>query len=241
MQQVATVPVLDANRSTRLRAYRGGHQASDHTEATGAAGFVPFAGLNRVDDNRGHSLERTEIEEMLSVLERFVDSSASSAKPGARVLATVLFTDIVDSTKRAAAVGDRAWSHTLNRHDEIARSAVRRCEGRLVKGTGDGVLATFDSPAHGIDCARALHVELSRAGITIRAGVHTGEVEIRGHDVSGIGIHIAARVTALAAAGELLVSRTVRDLVTGAGYEFVSRGVHALKGVPDRWELLAVR
>jgi class 3 adenylate cyclase len=241
MQQVASVPVRDANRFARLRAYRGGQQAPDRIEATGAAGFVPFAGLNSADGNRGHSLERTEIEEMLSVLERFVTRPAASAKPRARVLATVLFTDIVDSTERAAALGDRAWTQTLNRHDEIARSAVGRCMGRLIKGTGDGVLATFDSPAHGIDCARALRVELSHAGIAIRAGVHTGEVEMRGDDVSGIGIHIAARVTALAGAGELLVSRTVRDLVAGAGYEFVSRGAHALKGVPDRWELLAVR
>ncbi len=241
MREVAAVPVLDANRFSRLRAYRGGQRARDRIDASGAAAFVPFAGLDLVDDDRVRSLEHDEIEEMLSVLERFVNRPTSSVKPGARVLATVLFTDIVDSTERAAALGDRVWSQMLNRHDEIARSAVRRCKGRLVKETGDGVLATFDSPAHGIDCGRALRVELSLAGIAIRAGVHTGEVELRGRDVSGIGIHIAARVAALAGAGELLVSRTVRDLVAGAGYEFVSRGAHALKGVPDRWELLAVR
>jgi class 3 adenylate cyclase len=241
MRQTGAVSVLDTSRSARLRAYRAGQQTPQRADAIGEATFVPFAGLGSIDDDRGRSWERAEIEEMLSVLERFVDRPLSPAKGGARVLATVLFTDIVASTERAAALGDRAWSQTLNRHDEIARNVVHRCNGRLVKGTGDGVLATFDSPAHGIDCARALRIELSHAGITIRAGVHAGEVEIRGHDVSGIGIHIAARVTALAGAGELLVSRTVRDLVTGGGYEFISRGAHALRGVPGRWELLAVR
>ncbi|HEX7610088.1 MAG TPA: adenylate/guanylate cyclase domain-containing protein, partial [Solirubrobacteraceae bacterium] len=112
--------------------------------------------------------------------EEFVDGDLSTVRRGARVLATVLFADMVDSTQRAAALGDRAWSQLLDRHDAIARSTVHRCEGRLVKGTGDGVLATFDSPAHGIDCARALRSALSHAGIPIRAGVHTGEVEIGG-------------------------------------------------------------
>ena len=240
MREMDAGPVLDASRLPRLRARRGGQPAPDRAAALCAAGFVPFAGVSLLDDD-GRSSERAEIEGMLSVLEEFVDGDATTGRRGARVLATVLFTDMIDSTERAAALGDRAWSHVLDRHDEIARSAVSRWQGRLVKGTGDGVLATFDSPAHGIDCARALRCALSHAGIPIRAGVHTGEVEMRGEDVSGIGVHIAARVAALAGAGELLVSRTVRDLVAGAGYEFVSQGVHALKGVPDRWELLAVR
>jgi len=207
--------------------------------ARSASGFVPFAGV-RLAGAEARPSERAEIEGMISVLEEFVDGSPTHSKHGARVLVTVLFTDIVDSTERAAALGDRAWSGVLDRHDQIAQRAVGRCHGRLVKGTGDGVLATFDSPSHGIDCARTLRAELSHAGIPIRAGVHTGEVELRGDDVSGIGVHIAARVTALAGAGELLVSRTVRDLVAGAGYEFVSRGTHVLKGMPERWELLAV-
>jgi class 3 adenylate cyclase len=240
MREVDAGPILDAKRLPELRARRGGQSAAVGAAAMCPAGFVPFAGVNAADDH-GYSSERAEIDGMLSALEEFVDGDLSTVKRGARVLATVLFTDIVDSTERAAALGDRAWSQVLDRHDEIARSTVHRCEGRLVKGTGDGVLATFDSPSHGIDCARALRSALSHAGIPIRAGVHTGEVEMRGSDVSGIGVHIAARVAALAGAGELLVSRTVRDLVAGAGYEFVSHGAHVLKGVPDRWELLAVR
>jgi len=234
MREMDAGPVLDAS-TPRLRARRGG-QAEPTRAALCEAGFVPFAGVNLAADDG-----RSAIEGMLSVLEEFVDGDRGSVRRGHRVLATVLFTDIVDSTERAAALGDSAWSRVLDRHDEIAASAVRRCEGRLIKGTGDGVLATFDSPAHGIDCARALRSALSHSGIPIRAGVHTGEIEMRGEDVSGIGVHIAARVAAIAGAGELLVSRTVRDLVGGAGYEFISRGTHPLKGMAEPWELLAVR
>lgn len=241
MRETDSGPALEASRMPALRARRVGVLTPARESVLPPAGFVPFAGVGAGRDARGYAAERTEIDGMLAVLEEFVDGTTSSrTRQGSRVLATVLFTDIVDSTERAAALGDGPWSRVLDRHDEIARSAVHRCSGRLVKGTGDGVLAVFDSPAHGIDCARALRCALSHAGIPIRAGVHTGEVEMRGEDVSGIGVHIAARVAALAAAGELLVSRTVRDLVAGAGYEFSSRGSHALKGVPERWELLAV-
>jgi len=139
-----------------------------------------------------------------------------------------------------AALGDRAWRQVLDRHDTISSSTVSECDGRVVKGTGDGMLATFDAPARGLRCADTLRSSLSDVGITIRAGVHTGEIELRGDDVSGIGVHIAARVAALAGSGELLASRTVKDLVAGSGYAFTSRGVHSLKGVPDEWELLAV-
>ena len=114
------------------------------------------------------------------------------------------------------------------------------CRGRFVKGTGDGILATFDAPSRGLLCADTLRSSLAQAGITIRAGVHTGEVELRGDDVAGIGVHIAARVAALAGSGELLASRTVKDLTAGSGYTFTTRGTHTLKGVPDEWELLAV-
>jgi class 3 adenylate cyclase len=174
------------------------------------------------------------------ITEEFVLGHPSVPRHSERVLATVLFTDIVDSTARAVALGDGAWRQVLDRHDEICQSTVLDCGGRLVKGTGDGVLATFDAPARGLRCANTLRSSLSDAGITIRAGVHTGEVELRGDDVSGIGVHIAARVAAAAGSGELLASRTVKDLVAGSDYEFASRGVHNLKGVPDQWELLAV-
>jgi class 3 adenylate cyclase len=156
------------------------------------------------------------------------------------VLATVLFTDIVDSTGRAASLGDEAWRRLLDRHDAISHGAIADCGGRLVKTTGDGVLATFDAPIRGLRCADTLRSSLADAGIPIRAGVHTGEIELRGEDVAGIGVHIAARVAALAGEGELLASRTVRDLVAGSDYSFSSRGAHSLKGVPEEWELLAV-
>ncbi len=234
MREMDPGPVLDASLP-RLRVRRGG-QPEPGRATLCEAGFVPFAGVNLAADDG-----RSAIDGMLSVLEEFVDGDRAPARRAARVLATVLFTDIVDSTERALALGDSAWARVLDRHDQIAANAVRRCEGRLVKGTGDGVLATFGSPADAIDCARALRSALSHAGIPIRAGVHTGEIEMRGEDVSGIGVHIAARVAAIAGAGELLVSRTVRDLVGGAGYEFFSRGVHPLKGVAEPWELLAIR
>ncbi len=157
-----------------------------------------------------------------------------------RVLATVLFTDIVDSTARAVAVGDTAWRLLLDRHDRISQGAVAECGGRLVKGMGDGLLAVFDVPLCGLRCAKVMRSALSHSGITIRAGVHTGEVELRGDDIAGIGVHIAARIAARAASGELLASRTVKDLVAGSEYRFTSRGLHWLKGVPEEWELLAV-
>ena len=191
-------------------------------------------------DGEAPAVDHPDVRTALLRLEESLAGGDPPREPAERVLATVLFTDIVDSTSRAAVVGDCAWRNLLDRHDRISRSAVSECGGRLVKGTGDGVLATFHAPAHGLRCAKTLRVALSHAGIAIRAGVHTGEVELRGEDVAGIGVHIAARVAALAGPGELLASRTVKDLVAGSGYTFTSRGVHCLKGVPERWELLAV-
>jgi class 3 adenylate cyclase len=154
-----------------------------------------------------------------------------------RVLATVLFTDIVDSTRRAALLGDRAWSTLLDQHDALALRQVTRFGGRIVKTTGDGILATFDGPARSVRCAHAIREGAGALGLEVRAGVHTGEVELRGDDVSGLGVNIAARIEALAGPGEVLVSRTVTDLVTGSGLAFVERGLHDLKGVPGSWQL----
>ena len=154
-----------------------------------------------------------------------------------RVLATVLFTDIVGSTERARELGDRRWRELLDRHDDLARAELERHQGRLVKTTGDGLLATFDGPARAIRCASSLREVLP---VPIRAGLHTGEVELRGDDVGGIAVHIGARVSALAGAGEVLVSRTVKDLVAGSGISFVDKGTYTLKGVPDEWQLYAV-
>jgi len=154
-----------------------------------------------------------------------------------RVLATVLFTDIVDSTGRAAELGDREWRRMLDRHDTAARTEVERWRGTLVKSTGDGILARFDSPSRALRAALSLHQAAKRIGIEIRAAIHTGEVEIRSDDLGGIGVHIASRVLAQAGPGEVVVTRTVRDLVAGLDVAFSSRGSVTLRGVPGEWEL----
>jgi class 3 adenylate cyclase/pimeloyl-ACP methyl ester carboxylesterase len=157
-----------------------------------------------------------------------------------RVLATVLFTDIVDSTRRAAEMGDRDWHALLDAHDAVVRSQLVRFRGREVNTSGDGFLATFDGPQRAIRCAMAIRDAVAALGIEVRAGLHTGECEIRGDDIGGIGVHIGARVSALAGPNEVLVSSTLRDLVIGSGLEFEDRGVHSLKGVPGEWHLSAV-
>ena len=156
-----------------------------------------------------------------------------------RVLATVLFTDIVDSTGRAAALGDREWRRTLDRHDAAARAEVERWRGMLVKSTGDGILARFDSPSRAVRAALGLRQAAKRMGIEIRAAVHTGEIEVRGDDLGGIGVHIASRLLAEAGPAEVLITRTVRDLITGTEIEFEARGSATLRGVPGEWELFA--
>jgi class 3 adenylate cyclase len=166
---------------------------------------------------------------------------AAAAEQGERALATVLFTDIVGSTERARQVGDRRWGELLDTHDRLARELVAQLHGRLVKSTGDGILALFDRPGRGIRCATALRDRLRDSGVEIRAGVHTGEVQVRGEDVGGIAVHFAARVMAVAAPGEVLVSGTVRDLVAGSDYVLEDRGAHALKGIGGEWRLFAVR
>ena len=156
-----------------------------------------------------------------------------------RVLATVLFTDIVESTKTATEIGDRRWRALLDSHNALVRRELERFRGREVKTTGDGFLATFDGPARAVRCALALRNGLRKEGIETRAGLHTGECEMIGNDVGGVAVHIAARVLAEAQPGEVLVSSTVRDLVAGSGLRFGNRGRHALKGTSDSWELFA--
>ena len=157
-----------------------------------------------------------------------------------RVLATVLFTDIVDSTRRAAELGDRDWRALLDAHDAVVRAQLARFRGREVNTSGDGFLATFDGPQRAIRCAMAIRDSVQALGIEVRAGLHTGEIEIRGHDIGGIAVHIGARVSALAGADDVLVSSTLRDLVIGSGLQFDDRGTHHLKGVPGDWRLFTV-
>jgi class 3 adenylate cyclase len=157
-----------------------------------------------------------------------------------RVLATVLFTDIVDSTRRAAKMGDRDWHALLDAHDAVIRSQLARFRGREVNTSGDGFLAMFDGPQRAIRCAMAIRDAVQSLGIEVRAGLHTGECEVRGDDIGGIAVHIGARVSALAGPNDVLVSSTLRDLVIGSGLEFEARGDHTLKGVPGEWRLSAV-
>ncbi len=157
-----------------------------------------------------------------------------------RVLATVLFTDIVDSTRRAAEMGDRDWHALLDAHDAIVRSQMSRFRGREVNTSGDGFLAMFDGPQRAIRCAMAIRDAVQALGIQVRAGLHSGECEVRGDDIGGIGVHIGARVSALAGPNDVLVSSTLGDLVIGSGLEFEERGTHQLKGVPGEWRLFAV-
>jgi class 3 adenylate cyclase len=175
----------------------------------------------------------------LDHVEQFLTGVRRVAQP-TRVLATVLFTDIVASTQRAGVLGDRRWRELLNVHDELTRRLVEEFGGRLVKTTGDGILATFEGPGRAIHCAAALREELAGIGVQLRAGLHTGEVELRDNDVGGIAVHIAARVMAAAGQGEILVSRTVRDLVAGSDVTLEDRGIYLLKGIDGDWQLLAV-
>jgi class 3 adenylate cyclase len=154
-----------------------------------------------------------------------------------RILTTVLFTDIVGSTERAAALGDRRWRSLLDAHDVMVRDQLRLSHGKEINTTGDGFEASFDGPARAIRCARVITVTANTLGIEVRAGLHTGECDLRGDHLGGLAVHIAARVGSLAAPGEVLVSGTVKDLVIGSGIDFTDRGEHQLKGVPGSWRL----
>jgi class 3 adenylate cyclase len=172
-------------------------------------------------------------------VEEFLTGVRHAPEPD-RVLATVLFADVVGSTERAAQMGDQRWKELLDRLDTVTRGEIEQVGGRVVNTTGDGHLATFDGPGKAIRCARSLIEAVRPLGVQLRAGLHTGEVELRGTDVAGIAVHIGARVASLAGPSEVLVSRTVTDLVAGSGIEFDDRGAHRLKGVPGEWHLFSV-
>jgi len=187
-----------------------------------------------------HTYATGDVEAVLGDIEEFITGHReSSSLDFERVLATVLFTDIVDSTRSAATMGDRAWRKLLDRHDELALQVVEKHRGTLIKSTGDGILATFDGPARGVRCALALGTATRQIGLPIRAGLHTGEIEIRGRDIGGVAVHAASRVMTQSQPDEVLVSRVVTDLVAGAALTFAGRGSHELKGLPGRWDLFA--
>jgi class 3 adenylate cyclase len=180
------------------------------------------------------------VEEIADAIEEFLTGSRALVTRD-RVLATVLFTDIVGSTEKAAALGDRRWRDLLDTHHTTIRRNLARFRGHEIKTTGDGFLATFDGPARGVRCACAIAEDIKPLGIEVRAGLHTGECEMIGDDVGGIAVHIGARVASLAGAGEVLVSSTVKDLVAGSGLRFGDRGSQTLKGVPGEWHIFAVQ
>jgi class 3 adenylate cyclase/pimeloyl-ACP methyl ester carboxylesterase len=195
------------------------------------AKYVELPGENHIP-----VFERDILDRIINEVEEFLTGYRADAELD-RVLATVMFTDIVDSTKRAAALGDRMWRATLDRHDEIVRQQLARFRGREVKHTGDGFLATFDGPARAVRCAGAITDTVQPLGIAVRGGLHTGEIELKGDDIAGIAVNLAARVAAMAGPNETLVSSTVRDLVAGSGLRFEDRGSHALKGLPEEVRL----
>jgi class 3 adenylate cyclase/pimeloyl-ACP methyl ester carboxylesterase len=179
-------------------------------------------------------------EGLIGDIEEFVTGHRDGAVPETdRVLATVLFTDIVDSTRMAVEVGNHRWHELLDRHDRLAKQTVEKHRGNFVKSTGDGILATFDGPGRAVRCALAFGAAAQQIGLPLRAGLHTGEIEVRGQDVGGIAVHAAARVMAQCGANEVLVSRVVTDLVAGAGLKFTERGAFDLKGIPGQWDLFA--
>jgi class 3 adenylate cyclase len=187
-------------------------------------------------DNHTPLYEPEMVDRIVGEVEEFLTGSRGEVEID-RVLATVMFTDIVDSTKRAAALGDREWRALRERHDSAVRQLLTRFRGHEVKNLGDGFLATFDGPARAIRCAAAIADAVLPLGIAVRSGLHTGEIELTADDVNGIAVHIAARVAAEAGAGETVVSSTVRDLVAGSGLRFEDRGIHALRGLPDTMHL----
>jgi len=231
--------VLPTIRVPTLVLHRRGDQFVSVEQGRHLAARIAGARLVELE-GADHLFFAGDVTPILDEIAEFV-TGARTALEVDRVLATVLFTDIVDSTTRAAEVGDRAWRELLDRHDAMVRRQVERFRGRAVKSTGDGVLAVFDGPARAVRCAAAIVAGAGALGLAVRAGAHTGECEIRGDDVAGIAIHIGARVAALAAPGEVLVSSTVRDLVHGSGLTFEPRGSHQLKGVPGDWTLCAAR
>lgn len=233
-------PVLPLIHCPTLVLNRSGYPLATMDHARYLAEHIADARLVELPGTDG-VLVTEHASEILDTIEEFLSGIPGGSVPD-RVLATVLFTDIVSSTDRAASMGDRRWKAVLEAHDEITRDQVARFQGRFIESTGDGVLATFDRPGRAIRAAGAIQESIRALGIDIRAGLHAGEIELRegGHRVGGIAVHIAARVTAIAAPREILVSSTVKDLVAGSGVEFSDRGVHDLKGVPGGWRLFAV-
>jgi pimeloyl-ACP methyl ester carboxylesterase len=239
--QIDVRPILPTIRVPTLVMHRTGDLQVPIAAGRALASQIPDAKFVEYP-GEDHVYWSGDVEAFLGDIEEFVTGSRDrSSAEIERVLATVLFTDIVDSTRSAAAMGDHAWRRLLDNHDTIARQTVDKFRGNLIKTTGDGILATFDGPGRAVRCALAFSAAAGQIGLPLRAGLHTGEIELRDRDVGGIAIHAAARVMAQAQASEVLVSRVVTDLVAGAGLKFAERGSHELKGIPGKWDLFAAQ
>jgi class 3 adenylate cyclase len=233
----ASAPVQPTIRVPTLVLHRSHDQAVSIEEGRYIAERIPgakFVALAGED----HLLWVGDTGPVLDEVEEFLTGARQSAKPD-RVLATVLFTDIVNATVQTSKLGDRGWLDLLERHYTVLRRELARFRGREVDSAGDGVFATFDGPARAIECAQAIVDGMQAVGVQIRAGLHTGECEVIGEKVGGIAVHIGARIMEHAQPNEILVSRTVVDLVAGSGIPFKDRGMHHLKGVPGEWRLFA--
>lgn len=235
MDTRSTLPLIQA---PTLLLYRTLDEDVEVEEGRWMASQIPNAKFVELPGD-AHLFWAVDPQQFVDEIEEFVTGQREAADPE-RVLSTVLFTDIVDSTKRAAELGDQAWRSLLERHDRVTREELQRWRGVERAHTGDGMLATFDGPARAVRAAQAIGAAVRGMGIEVRAGVHTGEVEIVGANVAGLAVHLGARVASLAEAGEVVVSRTVKDLVVGSQLRFESKGIHDLKGVPGEWEVFAV-
>ena len=230
--------ILPAVHVPTLVLHRSGDRAVEVEQGRYLAQHIPGAKFVEQSGD-DHLWWVGDSESIVNEIQEFLTGERHAVEPD-RVLVTVLFTDIVDSTKRAAEMEDRHWRDLLENHNKLMRTEINRFKGRVVKSTGDGFLATFDGPARAIHCAFAASEELRRLGVEIRSGLHTGEVELIGDDVGGIAVHTAARVLTEAKANEVWTSRTVKDLVAGSRFKFSERGTYTFKGIPGDWPLFTV-
>jgi class 3 adenylate cyclase/pimeloyl-ACP methyl ester carboxylesterase len=230
--------VLPSIHASTLVLHRSGDLIVDVTQGRAIAASIPGAKFVELR-GENHIPFLGDLDAIVDEIEEFV-TGVRPPPDRDRVLATVLFTDIVGSTETAATRGDREWRSFLDSHDQLVESEIERFRGRMIKTTGDGVLAIFDGPGRAVLCACAIRASVHSLGVEIRSGLHCGEVELRGDDVGGIAVHIASRVAGIAEIGQVLVSSTVKDLVTGSGINFTDVGVHQLKGISDNWRLFSV-
>jgi len=237
-KELDVTPVLETIQSPTLVIHSSGDRLVPAVACREMAEAIPGARYLELP-GQDHIPWVAEGERVLAEVEEFLTGARHVGEVD-RILATVVFTDIVDSTARAAELGDSRWRGLLDSHDQLVRERLNSYRGREVKTLGDGFLMTFDGPARAIHCARSIVEQAPSVGVQVRAGLHTGECELVGHDVGGVAVSIGARVGAIANGGEVLVSSTVKDLVVGSGIGFEDRGLHSLKGVPGDWHLYAV-